>query len=179
MEKAPPFQRGFGAIDQQQNCHNQHDGMANIQRLLWAPLLTRNIDRGQRHHHQHNRHVDQKTDPSKNAPAAYRQSVTQTPPRRPDRGPDAKRDVAISRVNKQGAYTRKVAGMIIAAPIASEARAAISQPAEGAKAAASDDRPNSVLPSISSRLKTDAVAERAHWQHHTRHHQRVNIDDPQ
>ncbi len=41
----------------------------------------------------------------------------------------------------------------MAAPIASEARAAISHPAEGANAAASDDRPNSVLPIINNRLK--------------------------
>ena len=42
--------------------------------------------------------------------------------------------------------------MIIAAPIASEARAAISHPADGAKAAARDDTPNSMLPIINNRL---------------------------
>jgi hypothetical protein len=68
--------------------------------------------------------------------------------------------------------------MIIAAPIASEARAAISHPLRRkrcrqrrqAKQRAADHQQS---------FKADAVTQGAHRQHHSRHHQRVNIDDPQ
>ena len=82
--------------------------MADIQRLLRSALLTGDKTRGQRHHHQHNRHVDQKhRSPVKMLQQHTANQRAKRCPAGTDRRPDAERDVAIFRVGKERADPRQ------------------------------------------------------------------------
>ncbi len=92
----------FGAVDQQQYGDDQQQRMGQIQFLLRSPRLSRNQPDGERNYHHDKRDVNEKNRPPVimfqygTANQRAKRGATGT-----DGGPDAQRNIAIARFNKQ------------------------------------------------------------------------------
>ncbi len=175
-----PFQRRFSAVDQQQDRHNQHQSVRDVQRLLRSPLLGRDKTRRQGDHQQHNGNVDQKhgtpVEVGQQHPAHQR---AKGGPAGPDGSPDAKGNVTLTRIREERADPGQRRGNDHRRADCQRGPRGNQPPRRGGKRRRQRREAKQSTSHDQQALKADAIPERPHRQHHAGHHQRIDINDPQ